>query len=754
MLKITSFTVEYRAHALGIDEPRPRFSWVLGSDRQNTFQSSYTLTVKAGDTPVFTGAGGSESVLVEYAGEALKPRTVYTAELAVTDNYGNTASAETTFETGVMGDLKGEFIGHDFGDVVPELSRTFPLSKKPVRARIYATALGVMELFVNGKRVGEDYDAPGWTSYSHRLQYQTYDVTSLLHEGENTLSALIGKGWYSGVVGYFHTKNNYGDKNALLLELALTFEAGSEQFISTDPSWTARESRLRFSEFQDGELFDATFEAKESFPVEIVSYPKENLLAQIDEPVRVTERITGKQLIVTPKGEKVIDFGQNATGIVEFTVNGTRGQKVTLSHAEVLDEEGNFYTANLRAAKAQDTYILSGGKETFRPHFTFHGFRYLRVEGIDEVRPEDFTFLVLHTDMQKTGSFTCEHALVNRLQQNIVWGQRSNFFDLPTDCPQRDERLGWTGDAQVFCRTSTFNYNVAPFFAKWLGDVAAEQTVEKGVPQTVPNVIPVNDFGTSAWGDAATVCPWTVYEVYGDTRLLARQYESMKHWVEYIRLHSKNDLWLDGFQYGDWLALDRNDPEDNKGATDDYFIASAYYAYSAELVAKAARVLKKEDDAARTKPCIKHRRFLPKGIHDGTRPPRLRNADRPRPRPRLPSRARTLPRRHQSPSPRELQAKPRAPRHGLCGNALSLPRPFGKRHARHRLQAPSAREVSFLAVRSQNGRDHHLGALERHLPRRHPLRPGHELLQPLRLRLGGGLAVSQSRGHRLFGAGL
>ena len=217
MLQITSFTVEYRAHALGIDEPRPRFSWVLGSDRQNTFQSSYTLTVKAGDTPVFTGAGGSESVLVEYAGEALKPRTVYTAELAVTDNYGNTASAETTFETGVMGDLKGEFIGHDFGDVVPELSRTFPLSKKPVRARIYATALGVMELFVNGKRVGEDYDAPGWTSYSHRLQYQTYDVTSLLHEGENTLSALIGKGWYSGVVGYFHTKNNYGDKNALLL---------------------------------------------------------------------------------------------------------------------------------------------------------------------------------------------------------------------------------------------------------------------------------------------------------------------------------------------------------------------------------------------------------------------------------------------------------------------------------------------------------------------------------------------------------
>ena len=262
MFKIASFTVEYRTHAMGIDEQKPRFSWVLSSDLPNTFQSSYTLTVKAGDTPVFTGTGESESVLVECAGEALQPRTLYTAELVVTDNFGNTASAETAFETGVLGELKGDFIGRDFGDAVPKLSRTFTLSRLPVRARIYATALGVYELTLNGERVGEDYDAPGWTSYSRRLQYQTYDVTSLLKEGENDLSALVGKGWYSGVVGYFHTKNNYGELPALLLELALTFEDGSEQFILTDKTWTAKESKLRFSEFQDGEVFDAGFEAK------------------------------------------------------------------------------------------------------------------------------------------------------------------------------------------------------------------------------------------------------------------------------------------------------------------------------------------------------------------------------------------------------------------------------------------------------------------------------------------------------------
>lgn len=597
MLQITSFTVEYRAHALGIDEEKPRFSWVLGSDRQNTFQSSYTLTVRAGDTPVFTGAGGSESVLVEYAGEALKPRTVYTAELVVTDNYGNTASAKTTFETGVMGDLKGEFVGRDFGDVVPELSRTFTLAKKPVRARIYATALGVMELFVNGKRVGEDYDAPGWTSYSHRLQYETYDVTALLHEGENTLSALIGKGWYSGVVGYFHTKNNYGDKNALLLELALTFEDGSEQILTTDQSWTAKESALRFSEFQDGELFDATFEAKESFPVEVVSYPKGNILAQIDEPVRVTERISGKQLIVTPKGEKVIDFGQNATGIVEFTAEGTRGQKVTLSHAEVLDEEGNFYTANLRAAKAQDTYILAGGKETFRPHFTFHGFRYAAVEGVD---PAECIFeaVALSSRLRETGQIQTSDPALNRLISNIKRSQRDNFLDVPTDCPQRDERCGWTADANVFAETAAYNYDVKRFFRKWLRDLVAEQLPDGSVPYIVPNV--GGGTGTAAlWADAVTMIPFTMYRMYGELSFLEEAYSAMRKYAGKGLSGMENGLIRSGFQYGDWLALDRDElmPATGPGSTDSYFVANVFFQHSLCILRDAAELLGREAEA-------------------------------------------------------------------------------------------------------------------------------------------------------------
>ena len=601
MLKISDFTVEYRASgALGLDEAKPRFSWVLCSDRHNVVQAKYAISVAAGGKAVWSCEEESPaSVLVEYAGEKLLPRTQYQAVVTVTDNYGESASASLVFETGVMEEgLKGDFIACPFGDVVPEFFKEIVIAKPVQRARIYATALGVYELFLGGRRVGEDYDAPGWTSYSHRLQYQTYDITDLLHEGKNTLSALVGKGWYAGTVGYFHRKNSYGDTSALCLDLYLGYTDGTSERISTDETWQARESALRFSEFQDGEVYDSTFRAETAQPVRIAEYDKSKIVAQIGEPVRVTGVLAAKGKIVTPKGEQVLDFGQNASGIAEFTVQGARGQKVTISHAEVLDEAGNFYTENLRGAKAQDVYVLSGEKQTLRPHFTTHGFRYIRVEGLDNVRPEDFRFLVLHTDMKKTGEFICENVLVNRLQQNIVWGQRSNFLDIPTDCPQRDERLGWTGDAQMFCRTASFNYNVAPFFQKWLGDLAAEQTKEDGVPQTVPNVIPGKEKGAAAWGDAATICPDTMYEAYGDKRILERQYESMKGWVEYIRARSQRGLWLTDFQYGDWLALDKEEGSSCTGATDRYFIASAYYVHSTALVAKAARILGREEDAA------------------------------------------------------------------------------------------------------------------------------------------------------------
>ena len=284
--------------------------------------------------------------------------------------------------------------------------------------------------------------------------------------------------------------------------------------------------------------------------------------------------------------------------MVRFRIHGKRGQRVSISHAEILDTDGNFYTANLRSAKATDEYVLDGEEQILQPEFTFHGFRYACVEGVEDVEPSDFCALVLHSDMHKTGSFFCADEQIGRLQSNIVWSQRDNFFDIPSDCPQRDERLGWTGDANVFCRTASFNYNVVTFFSKWLGDLAAEQTKEDGVPQTVPNVIPGNEKGAAAWGDAATICPDTMYEAYGDKRILERQYESMKGWVEYIRARSQRGLWLTDFQYGDWLALDKEEGSSCTGATDRYFIASAYYVHSTALVAKAARILGREEDAA------------------------------------------------------------------------------------------------------------------------------------------------------------
>ena len=601
MLKVKSFRIEYATHPIGLDERRPRFSWALESDNRNVLQTSYRIKVlNIHDECVWdSGEIQSErSQFVVYEGAPLKPRERYEATLIVSDNKFDMAIGGLIFETGLMGGkLKGNFIGAPFDDVLPVFKKAFLLEKHVARARIYATALGVYELYLNGKRVGDAYDAPGWTSYSHCLQYQTYDVTNLLHK-ENEISALVAPGWYAGTVGYFHRKNCYGKKTAVCLDLYIDYIDGSTQIISTDTDWRAEESSVRKSDFQDGEICDTTFCAKKSYVPEKVDYDKNNIIAQICEPMRIVEKLPVKALIKTPKGETVLDFGQNASGVVEFTVKGKKGNTVVLHHAEVLDKEGNFYTENLRGVKAEDCWVLNGETQTLRPHFTAHGFRYVRLTGFDgEIDTNDFYVCVIHTDMPVTGTFTCENELVKRLRSNIVWGQRGNFMDVPTDCPQRDERLGWTADAQLFCRTAAYNYNVAPFFKKWLNDLKSEQTKELGVPHTVPNVIPGNEVGAGVWGDAATIVPWTLYEIYGDLRILEDQYESMKDWVEYIRGQAPEYLWQTGFQFGDWLALDKEAFSDRTGATDKYFIASAFYANSVQLVAKSAALLGKDKDA-------------------------------------------------------------------------------------------------------------------------------------------------------------
>ena len=330
--------------------------------------------------------------------------------------------------------------------------------------------------------------------------------------------------------------------------------------------------------------------------VVVKDFDKGVLTAQENEPVRITEKIVGKELIVTPKGEKLVDFGQIVTGVVEVHVKGEKGQKIVLRHAEVLDKDGNFYPETLRQAKSIDTFICNGEEQIFRPHFTFHGFRYICVEGMEEFTADQFIACVTHSDMEKTGDFTCSNQKVNQLQKNITWSQRDNFLDIPTDCPQRDERLGWTGDAQVFSWTAAFNRNTALFYKKWMRDVAAESSLEKGVPHVVPDIL--GSYSSSAWSDVAVIVPWVVYQIYGDKGILEENWKCMHEWVDYIKNNcEENGLWQSGFQYGDWLALDKEESADRTGATDKYMIANAYYLYVTELVKKTAEVLGKDEEA-------------------------------------------------------------------------------------------------------------------------------------------------------------
>ena len=604
-MNIKELKIEYRKKPLGIDEKSPRFSWKIESSEKDVKQSAYEIRVYKGEEIVWnsTKVESSQSILIKYEGKEIEPSTIYEVYVKVWDNKGNEAYIDSSFESGLLSgeNFKGNWITHTLGNIeaCPIFKKEFNTDKKVTRARIYATALGVYEIEINKEKVGDAFFAPGWTNYKKRLHYQAYDVTDMIKD-KNNISITVANGWYKGIFGFMNIPNNYGDKVAVLAELHIWYEDGSKEIIGTDTSWHCSTGSIRYSEIYNGETIDSTFKDESEMPVENFKYDNNNLVAQECEYVRITKRFKPKKLIYTPAGEVVLDFGQNMAGVVEFKVNGEKGQKIVIKHAEVLDKEGNFYTENLRGAKATDTFICKGGEETFMPHFTFHGFRYICVEGMGrDLNLEDFTACALHTDMEETGEFTCSAPLVNQLQSNILWGQRGNFLDVPTDCPQRDERLGWTGDAQVFCKTAAFNMNTALFFTKWLRDLSSEQTLEFGVTDVVPNILGDEKDGTAAWGDAATIIPWNMYRVYGDKKILENQYESMKNWVEYIKGKAGEDnLWNEGFQYGDWLGLDKEEIKvnDRSGATDVYLVATAFYAYSTKLLCQSAKVLGKEKD--------------------------------------------------------------------------------------------------------------------------------------------------------------
>lgn len=604
-MRIVDLCVEYQENPIGIDIACPRFSWKMESGRTNTMQTGFQIQVMSEGQKIWDSGRqkSDQSVLVEYSGPPLEAGCIYTYRVAVWDNHGETAQADGTFEMGLLSGshFQAKWITHPYAKeetACPVFRKEIYQKKAVKQARIYATALGVYELQVDGSKVGDAFFAPGWTNYKKRLQYQTYDVTAFFNrQGEHMLEIMVGNGWYKGIFGFTCVPNHYGDRTAVLAQLRIIYEDGTEDITGTDLSWKVKTGTVRYSEIYMGETIDSTYTEEILEAVEAFSYPMENITAQECEQVRITERTPAKELLLTPKGEKVLDFGQNMAGIVEVKVQGKPGQKIVIRHAETLDKDGNFYPETLRQAKSEDAYICNGTRQTFLPHFTFHGFRYICVEGLEEVKPEDFTACTLHTDMKETGSFSCSNSMVNQLQHNIQWGQRSNFLDIPTDCPQRDERLGWTGDAQVFCRTASYNRNTALFFSKWLRDLKSEQTDRFGPPHVVPNILAEQE-AAAAWSDAATVIPWTVYQVFGDKRVLESQYESMKGYVDYITAHcSENGLWQTGYQYGDWLALDKEESADRTGATDKYLVANAYYAYSADIVSKAAEVLGYKADA-------------------------------------------------------------------------------------------------------------------------------------------------------------
>lgn len=602
-MRLYDFRTEYRENPIGLTEKAPRFSWKIESDEKDTVQTSYEIKVTDENGKLVWDSGkkiSDQSVLISYEGEALAGETFYSVEVTVADNHGNVESVEGSFETGIFNqtEFKAQMITSDFSEdetACPIFGKTFAIDKKVKKARLYATAHGVYEVTLNGQTVGDYRMAPGWTSYHNRLQYQIYDVTEQLAE-ENEIAITVGNGWYKGILGFYCQPNQYGTQVGAFAELHVEYEDGSKEVIATDETWSVKTGEIRYSEIYMGETIDTDAPEITEGNVVVKDFDKAVLTAQENEPVRITEKIVGKELIVTPKGEKLVDFGQIVTGVVEAHVKGEKGQKIVLRHAEVLDKDGNFYPETLRQAKSIDTFICNGEEQIFRPHFTFHGFRYICVEGMEEFTADQFIACVTHSDMEKTGDFHCSNKKVNQLQSNITWSQRDNFLDIPTDCPQRDERLGWTGDAQVFSWTAAFNRNTALFYKKWMRDVAAESSLERGVPHVVPDIL--DSYSSSAWSDVAVIVPWVVYQIYGDKGILEENWKCMHEWVDYIKNNcGENGLWQSGFQYGDWLALDKEESADRTGATDKYMIANAYYLYVTELVKKTAEVLGKDEEA-------------------------------------------------------------------------------------------------------------------------------------------------------------
>ena len=573
MIKISKLTVENLAEGCVTDNASPRFSFALSSDDNDVSLAEAVISV--GDWRVTT----TEQIAVPYDGAPLASFTKYTVKVRVTDSLGAIAERSAQFETGRLGtawrakwisDADYKFTEKRVSPVPMVFRKRLALDKKIARAAVYCTAMGIYELNIDGKKVGGDYFAPGFTSYKTRLQYQTYDVTDML-TGNSELTATVAGGWAVGSFVFTRKNRITADRQALLLELRVTYADGSEEIVGTDESWQVTEDgNYRAADFYDGETYDATIP-----PDKIVwrnaSAEKlrvsPTILAEYGAPVRGHEVMKPVSVKRSDGGELVYDFGQNFAGVIRAKIKGKNGQTVVFRHAEILKTNGELFTELLRSAKATATYICADGGQTFSPRFTYMGFRYVGVSGIDESDLE-LTAVALYSELADNGSFECSNELINKLQSNIRWSAKSNFIDIPTDCPQRDERMGWTGDIALFARTACYNFDMSRFLDKWLTDVKAEQLKSGGIPNTVP----VQGYGFPAtmpvmavdfWGDACVLVPWAEYLARGDVELLRKMYPTMKKyvkackfWAGLLSVGKRRYIWNTPgvFHFGDWVA--------------------------------------------------------------------------------------------------------------------------------------------------------------------------------------------------------
>ncbi|GAB2909165.1 family 78 glycoside hydrolase catalytic domain [Nonomuraea fastidiosa] len=649
MLHVTPPTFEHHRDPLGIGESRPRLSWTVATDLPGWTQAAYEIETRtASDASETWRVESAESVLVPWPAEPLRSRERREVRVRVHGGDGSASdwSPWAAVETGLLepADWRAgaaapprDLLGPPDGPALL-LRRDFTLRGPVASARLYVTAHGLYEAELNGRVVGDDVLAPGWSSYDRRLRYRTHDVTGLLREGPNTIGATLADGWYRGRIGFGGGKTEvWGDRTALIAQLEITYADGGTDLVVTDEHWRCATGPITATGLYDGERYDARllpqgwsepgFDASAWTPAEVLDHDPARLVAPTGPPVRRVETLRPRQVLTGPSGETILDFGQNISGRLRIRVQGPAGHTITLRHAEVL-ENGALSLRPLRHAAATDTYTLRGddAPEQWEPRFTVHGFRYAQIDGWPGPLPDGLEAaaaggdaqvaedgfgdgdgaktgieaVVCHTDLRPTGSFRCSDPDLNRFHDNAVWSLRGNFVDVPTDCPQRDERLGWTGDLQVFAPTASFLYDCAGLLSSWLADLAAEQAKLGTVPHYVPWVPLMPAEPAAAWGDAAVIVPWVLYQRYGDVGLLRTQYAGMKAWVDHIAERAgESHLWDTGFQWGDWLDPAAPPDKPGKARTDPALVATAYHARTARIVAETAALLGHDDDAAR-----------------------------------------------------------------------------------------------------------------------------------------------------------